>query len=350
MEQPNDESLYNQTSTTGASRTIRHEISLNELVQSITNVGLLSSLRNGDKDNMDPLIAYFYISNLLEPLVVVNHDNQENTVASSSRTVALSNRVIFRILDAAGTAQDAGTELSLLLQKEAALALDQTIDFMARSCLGIGVVTKVAEKMQVERPSLPLWDTDGSFPHFHETLLFQRGVQDWYTKAVSAVQTQRNLVLTTSNRVPIREHHIATWQGAVDDIFRAIQVLREMQQHDEVKNQTTNSLNATAMTRRTKRMMRREVLDCLQQAIRLMEQMRANPDFIDRIDFPLEQYAAIFAPLALPLAIPLLVGLIREWKRYREKQRKKKKSSLAATTATAPSIESSNDDGILKQD
>jgi hypothetical protein len=171
--------------------------------------------------------------------------------------------------------------------------------------------------------------------------LFQRAVQELYEKAVTTVQTQRHLVLTTSNRVPIREHHIDVWKRAVDNIFKAINLLKEMQPKDTMQKETRTSHESMMM-----------VLDCLQQATRLMEQMRANPDFIDRIDFPLEQYAAIFAPLALPLVIPLLVGLIREFKRYREKQRKKKSSSvssslLAGTTTTAPSR--SNDTSI-KQD
>jgi len=36
------------------------------------------------------------------------------------------------------------------------------------------------------------------------------------------------------------------------------------------------------------------------------------------IDMPVEQYAAIFAPLIMPLALPLLLGMIREIRRYRQ--------------------------------
>jgi Phosphatidylinositol-glycan biosynthesis class S protein len=357
------------------SSTIRHEITLDQLVQSITDNKLLlssvSSKHGHDDDVDDPFIAYFYISNLPEPLVVVaddydhvDEDDKEHiTDTSASRTVALSNRLIFRILDAAfivhaqqhNNKNNDSSEghRALLIQKEAALALDQVIDFMTQSCLGIlGASTATT-------PAAPLWESDGSFPQFHQTLLFQRTVQDLYEKAVAAVQNQRNLVLSTSNRVPIREHHISVWQGAVDNIFKAIHLLKEMQPNvDEMKNQTRTSHESMMMIMRRRRKTKMmEVLDCLQQTIRLMEQMRANPDFIDRIDFPLEQYAAIFAPLALPLAIPLLVGLIREFKRYREKQRKKKSSSSSSsslgattttTTPTAPLI--TNDTSSIKQD
>ena len=119
-------------------------------------------------------------------------------------------------------------------------------------------------------------------------------------------------------------------------------VLQEMQQQ---LNKETSSHESKMIVITRKRL---EVLDCLQQAIRLMEQMRSNPDFIDRCDFPLEQYAAIFGPLALPLAIPLLIGWIREYKRYREKQRKKKLTMSSSTLLAAPPT-SSNDTSI-KQD
>jgi Phosphatidylinositol-glycan biosynthesis class S protein len=218
------------------------------------------------------------------------------------------------------------------VQNEAALALDQVMDFMTRSCLGIDAVTTTTSS----------WETDGSSPHFYHTLLFQRSVQDLYEKTVSAVQTQRNLVLSTSNRVPVREQHIAVWQQAVDYIFHSIHLLQEMQQQLNKENSSHKSKMIVITKRRL------EVLDCLQQAIRLMEQMRSNPDFIDRCDFPLEQYAAIFAPLALPLAIPLLIGWIREYKRYREKQRKKKLTMSSSPLLAAPPT-SSNDTSI-KQD
>jgi hypothetical protein len=39
--------------------------------------------------------------------------------------------------------------------------------------------------------------------------------------------------------------------------------------------------------------------------------------------FPLEHYAAIFAPLLFPLLIPFLASLVKEWKRFREKKNKK---------------------------
>jgi Phosphatidylinositol-glycan biosynthesis class S protein len=318
----NQTAVVSSTSTT----TIRHEIALDQLVQSTAD---LFGKHGHDED--DPFIAYFYISNLPEPLVVVVADDDRDDDDVASQTVALSNRVIWRILDSVGSinAQQDKTDSDnvdggLLEQKEAALALDQVMDFMTRSCLGIETTAATA------------WDTDGSFPHFYQSILFQRAVQELYERAVMAIQTQRHFVLSTSNRVPIREHHVAVWQRAVDNIFHAIHVLQKMQQQHE----TNSSESMMIMTRRR----RLEVLDCLQQAIRLMEQMRRNPDFIDRIDFPLEQYAAIFSPLALPLAIPLLVGLIREYKRYREKQRKKDASTIA------PSPPSSENDTSIKKD
>ncbi len=39
--------------------------------------------------------------------------------------------------------------------------------------------------------------------------------------------------------------------------------------------------------------------------------------------FPIEHYAAIFAPLLFPLLLPLFVGTIKELKRYKEKKRRK---------------------------
>lgn len=40
-------------------------------------------------------------------------------------------------------------------------------------------------------------------------------------------------------------------------------------------------------------------------------------------DFPVEHYAAIFAPLLFPLLLPLLVGSIKEFKRYKGKKKNK---------------------------
>lgn len=40
-------------------------------------------------------------------------------------------------------------------------------------------------------------------------------------------------------------------------------------------------------------------------------------------EFPIEHYAAIFAPLLFPLFLPFLAGAIKEFKRYKEKKRNK---------------------------
>jgi Phosphatidylinositol-glycan biosynthesis class S protein len=62
--------------------------------------------------------------------------------------------------------------------------------------------------------------------------------------------------------------------------------------------------------------------------------LRHNPDLMEPPDdFPLDQYAAILAPLIMPLLLPLLFGLWREVKRYRELRDKK-----ASTPALAQGI------------
>jgi hypothetical protein len=48
--------------------------------------------------------------------------------------------------------------------------------------------------------------------------------------------------------------------------------------------------------------------------------------------FPLEHYAAIFAPLLFPLLVPFLTGLYKEYKRYQEKKKKHKEGETAKRT------------------
>ena len=63
---------------------------------------------------------------------------------------------------------------------------------------------------------------------------------------------------------------------------------------------------------------------------RYMELSRAHEQILSKerstiltSEFPLEQYAAIFAPLLFPLMVPFIVALVKELKRYREKRSKK---------------------------
>lgn len=72
----------------------------------------------------------------------------------------------------------------------------------------------------------------------------------------------------------------------------------------------------------------REAVWQLEQTNELLQDLETDPALAQPVDFPLEQYVAIFAPLLFPLLMPVLASLIREYKRYRKLVQKRKEVVL----------------------
>lgn len=67
----------------------------------------------------------------------------------------------------------------------------------------------------------------------------------------------------------------------------------------------------------------REAVKELDKADALLQALLTDPGLTEPMDFPAEQYAAIFAPLLIPLLLPLVATLLREYRRYRKLMQKR---------------------------
>jgi hypothetical protein len=63
------------------------------------------------------------------------------------------------------------------------------------------------------------------------------------------------------------------------------------------------------------------VIDRLEQAEMVLLALRSDPSLLEPLDFAVDHYLAVFAPLLFPLLLPFIGGIIREIKRYRDKTR-----------------------------
>eukprot|EP00934_Nitzschia_sp_Nitz4_P004690 Nitzschia sp. Nitz4//scaffold65_size103378//61251//62531//NITZ4_004470-RA/size103378-snap-gene-0.13-mRNA-1//-1//CDS//3329556252//4680//frame0 len=115
---------------------------------------------------------------------------------------------------------------------------------------------------------IPWLDTDGSFPRWFE---------EWYWYTTSFQLTSR-LQQDFSKVQHLLQHPLEEWKQAAS-----------LQEHFEYLCQLQSQLHATLTT------------------------ARLEPEF------PLEHYAAIFAPLLFPLLLPFFLGVLKEYRRYKEK-------------------------------
>lgn len=137
-----------------------------------------------------------------------------------------------------------------------------------------------------------VWDSDGSFPQWYLQLWFQRVLPAVYDETAAMVRRERQLLLQKPRTVAITVEVAESWQRAVAGIGRAAEQC--------LSGDFAAALNTLERTSQYE-----------------IKSLQTQPNLGEPLDFPLEQYGAIFAPLLFPLLFPLLAGLGREVKRYR---------------------------------
>jgi hypothetical protein len=180
--------------------------------------------------------------------------------------------------------------------------LGSITDWMVTRCMGLP--TNIAMKGSIANSDTTtatstttagnsvVWDSDGSFPHWYLHLWYQRVLPTVYDQTVSMVRRERQLLLQKPRTVAITVKVAESWQKAVAGIELAAQQCRQ-------------GFFAAA-------------LDTLERVSQYeIKSLQTQPDLGEPLDFPIEQYGAIFAPLLFPLLLPMLAGLGREIKRYR---------------------------------
>jgi len=168
-------------------------------------------------------------------------------------------------------------------------AIADATDWITRQCMGIPMNVDV----KIDEDSL-----DGSLPRWYTKLWWHRSLFTQYSKAVYMAQRQATLWNELSYRVPLTKEIVDEFNN---------NVLKSL---EEIPKLLAGELWA-------------EALASLEASLDLLEKWESDDTYMPPLDFPPEQYAAIFAPLVVPLLLPLLVGLIREFRRYRELKQKK---------------------------
>jgi hypothetical protein len=146
--------------------------------------------------------------------------------------------------------------------------------------------------------------TDGTIPAFFTKLWLQNEYARLATSLIVAAEKEQSLIKTLPRNVVVSMDLASAWKSSLQLLSASAAALFDDAQA---------SMKQLEMARRQ--------LFLLRHNSHLME----PPD-----DFPLDQYAAILAPLILPLLLPLLFGLWREVKRNRELREKKALQPVAS--------------------
>lgn len=173
----------------------------------------------------------------------------------------------------------------------AATALDAAADWLVRRCM-VGQSLPPNSSNHDRDHAAVIWDSDGSFPAFYLHLWFQRYLTVEYAALVTALERERTLLLAKPRTVAI--------PAAIADSFHRAVAL--------VEHATTNAASGDYYP----------AMDALDHTGVLLRLLQTDPALQEPLDFPWDQYAAIFAPLLVPLLLPLLAGLVREVQRYRK--------------------------------
>lgn len=160
--------------------------------------------------------------------------------------------------------------------------LKNTVGYFLSRCMGLPeMITDIVD-----------FDSDGSLPRFYSHLWYQRTLSEKYAETVKTARYERQLLLSTPrHRVAITEDVSAIWMEALEFI-RSAQIAANNGQY-------------------------KHSLERLDAAVRCLRRLQTDPELVEPLDYPMEQYGAIFAPLLLPLLLPLVLGWIRELKRYK---------------------------------
>jgi hypothetical protein len=138
---------------------------------------------------------------------------------------------------------------------------------------------------------------DGTIPTFYTKLWLHSKHARVSSSLIIAAEKERSLIKKAPWSVVVSTGVVAAWKSSLELLSDTAAALADDAQ--------------AAMNR-------------LDTARRHLLSLRHNPDLMEPPeDFPLDQYAAILAPLIMPLLLPLLFGLRREVKRHRELRDKK---------------------------
>lgn len=224
---------------------------------------------------------------------VLGAESVEPTLADHSITLIVPEQHPVRMIDdrtqQSSTIYRRGSAVAVLVQDSVAQALDQALAVMVPDCMGL--------------PNLSSYTVhqDGSFPSLYYRRWYQQDVSRRYQDAMDRLDSEYARMFNAPLFADRSVDWTAQWYAATDWLQQA---------HKQASK--GHWAQASAL---------------LDQAEEVVERMNRGYHFLPVIDFPPEQYAAMFAPLLFPLLLPLLTGLRREVRRYRELQAKKEASN-----------------------
>jgi hypothetical protein len=170
--------------------------------------------------------------------------------------------------------------------------IDAAIGAPLESLLGqcMGMPADLADVVQLQTH-------DNSFPRWYTKLWFQQTLSERFQSTMELANAQRKELIGAHSTVNVTH-------GAVD---------RWLQAADWIRQSEAESGQG----------LYRQAADSLRHAVNELNMIQSDPELLEPLDFPREQYAAIFASLLFPLLLPLAIGLLREYRRYRELTDKK---------------------------
>jgi hypothetical protein len=167
-------------------------------------------------------------------------------------------------------------------------ALDTLSNILFSRCLGIPDNLENFDLVAIEMKG-----NNKTIPSFYEKLWMHRTVLSYYNAVTTKASTVRQTLLLAPNGVNVPASYAQTFFQACDWINHARELAAEAGDY----------LSA---------------ISYLEESDRRLTDVLQDPALAIPADFPMEQYAAIFAPLLFPLLVPLLATLLREYKRYRK--------------------------------
>jgi hypothetical protein len=157
-------------------------------------------------------------------------------------------------------------------------------DWLGSSCLGMPMMDSSGIDWEADESS--------NVPNLYTTLWFHAMLPTKYAEIFSNMQATKQKLLETPRTVRLTSHGIAEdWNG----ISRTLQKANQAAENGHFAR----------------------VLSHLNEADLRWRNLQRDPAWLEPLDFPWDQYAAIFAPLLLPTMLPAILGLGREYKRYR---------------------------------
>lgn len=128
------------------------------------------------------------------------------------------------------------------------------------------------------------------FPNSSEW--WQQLIHDTHERAKMQVVRTRDILQKSSRKVAITEEVAQRWKHSMKLVNLGLNYAK---QGDYVS-----------------------AVEHMEQSLADSHSLQTCPALMEPLDFSLEHYMAIFAPLLFPLLLPFLTGLIRETKRYRK--------------------------------